>query len=81
MLVSAAGLVLAPELMRRIPRDCGWEGLVALLDAGVSRGSRAPLRDESETFVRLLAGAYRAISKHLGDSRFSGKGAVSMQGH
>ena len=56
--------------MRRIPRDCGWEGVVAHLDAGVSGGSRAPLRDESETFVRLLAGVYRVISKHLGDSRF-----------
>ena len=41
------------------------------------RGESRPLGDESETFVRLLAGAYRVISKHLGDSRFSGIAAVS----
>ena len=39
-------------------------------------GSRR-LGNESETLVRLLACAYRVISKHLGDSRFSGNPAVS----
>jgi hypothetical protein len=43
--------------MRRIPRGCGWEGLVAHLDAGVKLGESRPLGDESETFVRLLASA------------------------
>ncbi len=61
--------------MRRIARDCGWERLVAHLDAGVT-GEARPLGDESETLVRLLAGAYRVISKHLRDSRFSGVAAV-----
>ena len=75
--MSAVGLVLAPELMSRIARDCVWEGLVAHLDAGVTRGRRA-LGDESETLVRLLAGAQRVISKNLGDSRFS-NAAVSRE--
>jgi hypothetical protein len=63
--------------MSRIARDCVWEGLVAHLDAGVTRGRRA-LGDESETLVRLLAGAQRVISKDLGDSRFS-NAAVSRE--
>ena len=61
--------------MRPIPHDCGWEGLVAPSGRRRERGESRPLRNESETFVRLLAGAYRVISKHLGESRFSGVAA------
>jgi hypothetical protein len=48
------------------------------LSGGVELGSRR-LGNESETLVRLLACAYRVISKRLGDSRFNGKLAVSRQ--
>ena len=41
----------------------------------MSAGAR-PLGDESEPVVRLLACAYRVISKRLGDSRSSGIGVV-----
>jgi hypothetical protein len=57
--------------MRRIARDCGWERLVAH-GCWRERGESRPLGDKSEPLVRLLAGAYRAISKQLGDSPFSG---------
>ena len=49
-----------------------------VLSGGVELGSRR-LGNESETLVRLLACAYRVISKRLGDSRFSGKGAVARR--
>ena len=60
---------------RGIARNIGSRA-PGLLSSGVSAGSR-PLGDESEPVVRLLACAYRVISKRLGDSRSSGNAAVS----
>jgi hypothetical protein len=65
--------------MRRIARDCGRVGKAGRPHGcGRERGESRPLGDESETLVRLLAGAYRVISKHLGDSRFSGKPGTQL---
>ena len=64
---------------RRIAAIAGGQP-AAHLDAGVTGRRRARLAGEIETLVRLLAGAYRVISKHLGDSRFSPEGGVSFAG-
>jgi hypothetical protein len=44
---------MAPDLMHRIARDCGWERLVAHLDAGVSGGVDPARRRERDS--RALA--------------------------
>ena len=59
-------------IARRIARNIGSRA-PGRVDPAL--GSR-PLGDESETIVRLLAGAYRVISKQLGESRFSGNAAA-----
>ncbi len=62
-LVSAAGLVLAPELMCRISRDCGWDGLSpiwTLAWAGGVASARRRERDFPALAGRRLSGDQQA---------------------